>query len=44
MNYDFIKEETSKSCFPEEYGEECFSNLWFFDDSDKLFSIAGKSA
>lgn len=34
----------SKSFFPEEYGEECFSNTWFFDDNDELFSIAGKFA
>lgn len=42
----FIKEyiQFSKSFFPEEYGEECFSNTWFFDDNDELFSIAGKFA
>lgn len=41
-----IKEyiQFSKSCFPEEYGEECFSNKWFIDEHSKLFSIAGKFA
>jgi len=41
-----IKEyiQFSKSCFPKEYGEECFSNTWFFDENNKLFSIAGKFA
>lgn len=34
----------SKSCFPEEYGEEVFSNTWFFDEENKLCSIAGKFA
>ena len=34
----------SKECFPEEYGEEKFSNTWFFDEENKLFSIAGKFA
>ena len=34
----------SKSCFPEEYGGEHFSNTWFFDEKNKLFSIAGKFA
>ena len=34
----------SKSCFPEEYGEERFPNTWFFDEENKLFSIAGKFA
>ena len=34
----------SKSYYPEEYGEECFSNTWFFDDNDELFSVAGKFA
>ena len=27
----------SKECFPEEYGEEKFSNTWFFDEENKLF-------
>lgn len=41
-----IKEyiQFSKSYYPEEYGEECFSNPWFFDDNDELFSVAGKFA
>jgi len=34
----------SKSCFPEEYGGEHFSNTWFLDEENKLFSIAGKFA
>lgn len=34
----------SKSCFPEEYGEESFSNTWFLDENNKLFSITGKFA
>ena len=43
---DLIKEyiKFSKSCFPKEYGEEVFSNTWFFDENNKLFSIAGKFA
>lgn len=41
-----IKEyiQFSKSYYPEEYEEECFSNPWFFDDNDELFSVAGKFA
>lgn len=41
-----IKEyiQFSKSCFPEEYGEENFSNTWFLDENNMLFSIAGKFA
>ena len=41
-----IKEyiQFSKSFFSEEYGKECFSNTWFFDDNDELFSIAEKFA
>ena len=34
----------SKSCFPREYGEETFPNTWFFDENNRLFSIAGKFA
>ena len=34
----------SKESFPEEYGEESFSNTWFFDKKNRLFSIAGKFA
>ena len=43
---DLIKEyiQFSRSCFPEEYREECFANTWFFDEENKLFSIAGKFA
>ena len=39
-----IKEyiQFSKSCFPEEYGDENFANTWFFDEENKLFSISGK--
>ena len=41
-----IKEyiQFSKSCFPEAYGEENFANTWFFDEENKLCSIAGKFA
>ena len=41
-----IKEyiQFSKSCFPEEYGDENFANTWFFDEENKLFSISGKFA
>lgn len=41
-----IKEfiQFTKDCHPEEYGEEYFSNTWFFDEKNKLFSIAGKFA
>jgi len=41
-----IKEyvQFSKKCFPDAYGEENFSNTWFFDEENKLFSIAGKFA
>lgn len=43
---NLIKEyiQFSKNCFPEEYGKENFSNTWFFDENNKLFSIAGKFA
>lgn len=34
----------SQSYYPEEYGEEYFSNTWFFDGNDELFCIAGKFA
>ena len=46
VDENLIKEymHFSKSCFPEEYGEECFANTWFFDEENKLFSIAGKFA
>ena len=46
VDENLIKEymHFSKSCFPEEYGEECFANTWFFDEENKLFSIAGKNA
>ena len=46
VDKDLIKEyiQFSSSCFPEEYGEECFANTWFFDEENKLFSIAGKFA
>ena len=39
-----IKEyaQFSQSCFPKEYGNEVFSNTWFFDENNKLISIAGK--
>ena len=41
-----IKEyiQFSKNCFPKEYGDEIFSNTWFFDEKNNLFSIAGKFA
>lgn len=41
-----IKEyiQFSKSCFPEEYGEEIFLNTWFFDEENKLCSMVGKFA
>ena len=43
---NLIKEyiQFSKSCYPKEYGEESFFNTWFFDENNKLFSIAGKFA
>ena len=46
VDEDLIKEyiQFSKNCFPEDYGEELFSNTWFFDENNKLFSIAGKFA
>ena len=46
VNEALIKEYIlfSKSCFPEEYEGECFLNTWFFDEENKLFSIAGKFA
>ena len=46
VDEELIKEyiQFSKSCFPEEYEEENFSNTWFFDEENKLFSIAGKFA
>ena len=31
----------SKSCYPEDYGEDASFNTWFFDENNKLFSIAG---
>lgn len=34
----------TKDCYPEEYGEEKFSNTWLLDENNKLFSIAGKFA
>ena len=34
----------SESFYPEEYGGESFSNTWFLDDNDELFSVAGKFA
>ncbi|MEE0862965.1 MAG: hypothetical protein U0L79_08295 [Lachnospiraceae bacterium] len=41
-----IKEylQFSKSCFLEAYKDEDFVNVWFFDENNKLFSIAGKFA
>ena len=41
-----IKEyiQFSKSCFPEVYREENFANPWFFDEENKLCSIARKFA
>ena len=46
VDENLIKEyiQFSSSCFPEEYGEECFANTWFIDEENKLFSIAGKFA
>ena len=46
VDEELIKEyiQFSKSCFPEKYGEEYFSNTWFFDEENKLLSIAGKFA
>ena len=43
---NLIKEyiEFSKSCIPEDYEEEYFSNTWYFDENNKLFSTAGKFA
>ena len=41
-----IKEyiEFSNTCFPKAYGDEEFLNTWFFDEENKLFSIAAKFA
>ena len=41
-----IKEymEFSERCAPKEYWREYFPNPWFFDEENKLFSIAGKFA
>ena len=46
VDEELIKEymQFSKICFPEEYGEEKFLSTWFFDEENKLFSIAGKFA
>ena len=46
VDEELIKEyiQFSKSCIPEEYREENFSNTWFFDEENKLFSIVGKFA
>ena len=43
---NLIKEymQFSKSCFPKAYGDEYFSNTWYFDENNKLFSVAGKFA
>ena len=43
---NLIKEyiQFSKSCYPEDYGEDGSFNIWFFDENNKLFSIAGKYA
>lgn len=41
-----IKEyiQFSKNSIPKEYWGEKFSNTWFFDENNELFSIAGKFA
>ena len=41
-----IKEylQFSKNCLPKEYEEEAFSNTWFFDENNRLLSLAGKFA
>lgn len=46
IDESLIKEyvEFSRSCFPEEYRNEDFANTWFFDEENRLFSIAGKFA
>jgi len=46
VNEELIKEyiQFSQNCFPEEYGEERFSNTWFFDEENNLVSLAGKFA
>ena len=43
---ELIKEyvEFSKDFVPEEYRDEFFPNTWFFDENNKLISIAGKFA
>ena len=43
---NLIKEymQFSKSCIPKAYGDEYFSNTWYFDENNKLFSVAGKFA
>ena len=46
VDEELIKEyiQFSSSYFPEEYEKEKFSNTWFFDEENRLFSIAGKFA
>ena len=46
VDKNLIKEyiQFSKSSFPEAYRDENFANTWFFDEDNKLFSIAGKFA
>lgn len=46
VDENLIKEyiQFSKRYHPKEYWDECFSNTWFFDDNDELFSVAGKFA
>lgn len=34
----------SKKCYPKEYEDEGFPNTWFFDENNKLVSVAGKFA
>lgn len=46
VDESLIKEyiQFSKSSFPEAYRDGNFANTWFFDEDNKLFSIAGKFA
>lgn len=46
VDEELIKEyiQFSKRYIPEEYRDEWFPNPWFFDENNKLISIAGKFA
>lgn len=46
VDEELIKEyvQFSERCAPKAYWREYFPNPWFFDEENKLFSIAGKFA